>query len=305
MTTTEKMAIAQALIQEYALDKKPTGDAEVIAWCSAGFDKILAAYNDVKGTDASAKEVGEVFKHIETLRDEYNKASRDKHYKDIKGKSESMMYAINNPHYKTIKIVHGKKNDNFKELRGEADKRIDLLKVNELCKGTFGAKSSWAAELHKTWLAFLARGVVETVNEEVKPEEIQAVKAGKKMSDEKAKQEIVGERFSIALKDFEQCDFVKSIDNKYQRGINLLSNSKLEEFLVNTVKAMIGDSEEMKQYMPRLRDVRYILKVYAKRSRKQENGIEYVKEKEFADMIMDILRCKVCGIDYTDIIKIK
>lgn len=301
-TTTKKLAVAVALLAEYEENKKPTGEVETIAWADDGVNKLLSTYNDLKNSDAPADEVGKVYARLTELRDVYNDAVKEKHYKDIKGKSDAMMFAIHNPHYRIIKIKHGSKKDNFKELREMADKRIDLLKLNEMCKGSFGAKQSWVAELHKAWLALLARGKLETLSEEVKPEEIQAVKAGKKMSDEKAKQEILGERFSAALKEFEQCDFVKSVDNKYQMGINLLSNGKLEERLVNTVKAMIGDSEETKPYMPRLRDVRYLLKVYAKRSKKKENGIEYIKEKEFADILMDMLRCNVCGIDYEDIL---
>lgn len=304
-TTTKKLAVAVALLAEYEENKKPTGEVETIAWADDGVNKLLSTYNDLKNSDAPADEVGKVYARLTELRDVYNDAVKEKHYKDIKGKSDAMMYAIHNPHYRIIKIKHGTKKDNFKELREMADKRIDLLKLNEMCKGSFGAKQSWVAELHKAWLALLARGKLETLKEEVTAAEIQAVKtanASKKMSDEKAKQEVLGERFSAALKEFEQVDFIKKVDNKYQLGIDILSNKKLEELLVSTVKAMVGDGEETKPYMPRLRDVRYLLKVYAKRSKKKENGVEYIKEKEFADILMDMLRCNVCGIDYEDIL---
>lgn len=304
MTTTEKMALALTLVKEYAPENKPDNEIEAITWSEAGIDKILAAYNELKGTDAPAKELGEVYHRIEALRDIYNQAACEKHMKDVKQQHDGMMWVINNPHYRIIKIKHGKQADDFKEIKEKADRRVDLLKLKKFCGEKFGADATWAAKLHQAWLVFQARGVLDTVSEEVTPEEIKAAKVGG-MSDDDAKKKVIGERFGKALKTFDQCDFVKRIDNMYQGGVSLMSNGRLEEFIVATVKAMIGDSEENKKYMPRLKDVRYILKVYTKRSRKDENTVEYVKEREFSDIIMDILRCRVCGIEYTDRVNVK
>lgn len=303
MTTTEKLAIAKALMEEFSEAKKPSKSADAMTWCEAGIDKILSAYNDLKGTDAASKDVGEVYARIDALKAAYNESSCVHHMEEIKSQQGSMMYTINHPRYKIVKIKKGTKNSGFKESKDSADRRIDLLKLNEFCGGTaggFGADMKWVMTMTDTWTTFQAWGVIDGISEEITAAEISATKADSKMSDDDAKKQIMASRISKALTPH----FGKEYADKVAADGGI-SNGTLEKMLRKTVAQMIGSSEEMKQYMPRMRDVRYILKVYAKRSRKQENTTEYPKFKEFADMIMDILRNKVCGVEYKDITRTK
>lgn len=303
MTTTEKLAIAKALMEEFSEAKKPSKSADAMTWCEAGIDKILSAYNDLKGTDAASKDVGEVYARIDALKVAYNEAACVHHMEEIKGQQNSMMYTINNPHFKIIKVKHGNKKNGFKESKDKADRRVDLLKLQEFCGGTaggFGADMKWIMTMTDTWIYFQTRGVIDGISEEITAAEISATKADSKMSDDDAKKQIMASRISKALTPH----FGKEYADKVAADGGI-SNGTLEKMLRKTVAQMLGSNEEMKQYMPRMRDVRYILKVYAKRSKKEENTVDYTKFREFADMIMDILRNKVCGVEYKDITRTK
>lgn len=304
MTTTEKLAIAKALMEEFSEAKKPSKSADAMTWCEEGIDKILSAYNDLKGTDAASKDVGEVYARIDALKAAYNEASCSNHMEKIKSQQQgSMMYAINNPHYRTIKIKKGTKNNGFQESKDTADRRIDLLKLQEFCGGTaggFGADIKWIMTMTDTWIDFQARGVIDGISEEITAAEISATKTGSKMSDDDAKKQIMASRISKVLTPH----FGKEYADKVAADGGI-SNGTLEKMLRKTVSQMLGDGEENKKYLPKMVDARYIVKVYAKRSRREENTVEYPKFKEFADIIMDILRNKVCGIEYKDITRTK
>lgn len=301
MTTQEKVAIALALVKEYAPEKKPSNAADAMTWCESGVDKILSAYNDLKGTDAASKDVGEVYARIDALKAAYNEAACSHHMEEIKSQQDSMMYAINHPHYRTIKIRKGTKNNGFQESKDTADRRVDLLKLQEFCGGTaggFGANMKWVTTMTDTWIAFQARGVIDGISEEITAAEISATKADSNISDDEASKKIMAARISKVLTPHFGKEYADQV--AADGGI---SNGALEKMLRKTVSQMIG--EENKRYLPKMMEVRYIIKVYAKRSRKEENVIEYPKFKEFADMIMDILRNKVCGVEYKDVTRTK
>lgn len=309
MTTAAKLVLAQTLVKEYAEENKPVRNFAAMKWAEEGVDKILEHYNELKGTDVAAKDLGEVFQHIETLRDIYNKASRNAYMITVSQQDDAMMFVINNPHYPIIKIQKGRKSNGFKESKEASSRRIDLLDLNNFCNHnnvwnstskTIGATGSWVSAMVRVWYLFQARGVIDTISAEYTETDIAAEKAkakdGEKISDAEAKKRINAARIHKAV----MLNFGESLANEISK-IGCVSNTMLEKELRKMAVEMLGDTEERKKYLPKLTDVRYILKVCAKRSKKEENTVEYVKLHEFSDIIMDVLRCRVCGVEYKDV----
>ena len=266
-------------LENYDIEKAPTTPVECKSWLADGIDKGILVYNGMQGTDASVDAVNKVYKAIEALRDRYNGVVKQEYLKDLKTKPEPLMAAIRSPFYKTVRIKDDPKEDIKTITKEEVERRVNPIDLDKFCGKTTGKDHVWVARMKTLWLAFIARGIFEKLPDDASEETIKK-----------------------ALTDFEDCDFMKEVGNMKAVGVNLTSNTKLETRLSECVAAMIGE-----EYSPKLKDVRYILQVYTKRSTKkgEENTVVYCKEKPFADIIMDVCRRIVCNIDYKDSYKIK
>lgn len=301
-------ASAKAFLATYDISGLPKDNREALVWLAQGISDGILAYNAIQGTDVSVSVSNEVDNRLNDLRGKYNGVSKAIYIEDIRQIADplkAMMTAIHNPFYETISIVDIPVEGQLSKRESRsAKKRIGLLDLDKKIKN-IGKNSTWTSKLNKAWLMFLSRGIIEAVETDVKPDNIEAARKAdwaQGMSDDDIKREIVARRYETALAKMES-NTSNRIITQYRAGNFVLDNSSLEKILKDLFVDMIDLGESNKQYSPKMADVRHIKQLFFKAG-KVENQVKHCKENQFANLIMDVLRCRVEGVEYSFDIKL-
>lgn len=302
-------ASAKVFLASYDLSNLPKDNRAALVWLTQGITEGLLSYNAIQGTDISVSVSNDVDKRLDDLKGKYNGISKAIYLEDIRQISsdplKAMMTAIHNPFYETISIVDiPVEGQPPKREARPVKKRIGLLDLDKKIKN-IGKNSTWTSKLKKAWLMFLSRGIIEIVEKDVKSENLEAARKAdwaQGMSDDDIRREIVARRYESALTKMEGT-VTNHIVSEYRAGNFVLSNSALEKILKDLFVDIIDLGEANKQYAPKMADVRHIKQLFFKAG-KVENQVKHCKETQFANLIMDVLRCRVEGVEYSFDIKI-
>lgn len=302
-------ALAKVFLANYDLSSLPKDNREALVWLTQGIADGLLAYNAIQGTDVSISVSNSVDTRLNDLRGKYNGISKAIYLEDIRQISsdplKAMMTAIHNPFYETISIVDiPVEGQPPKRESRSAKKRIGLLDLDKKIKN-IGKNSTWTSKLNKAWLMFLSRGIIEVVETDVKPENLEAARKAawaQGMNDDTIRREIVARRYESALEKMDST-VTNHIISEYRAGNFVLDNKSLEKILKDLFVDIIDLGEANKQYAPKMADVRHIKQLFFKAG-KVENQVKHCKETQFANLIMDVLRCRVEGIEYSFDIKL-
>lgn len=296
-------ALAKVFLANYDLSSLPKDNREALVWLTQGIADGLLAYNAIQGTDVSISVSNSVDTRLNDLRGKYNGVSKAIYIENIRQISDplkAMMTAIHSPFYETISIVDiPVEGQSPKRESRPVKKRIGLLDLSKKIKN-IGKNSTWTAKLTKAWLMFLSRGIIEVVETDVKSENLEAARNAdwaQGMNDDGIRREIVARRYESALTKMEST-VTNHIVSEYRAGNFVLSNSALEKILKDLFVDIIDLGEANKQYAPKMADVRHIRQLFFKAG-KAENQVKACKETQFANLIMDVLRYRVEGVEYT------
>lgn len=297
-------ASAKAFLTTYDLASLPKSNREALVWLTNGITDGILAFNAIQGTDISVSVSNDVDSRLNDLRSKYNGISKAIYIENIRQISsdplKAMMAAIHNPFYETISIVDVPMEGQSSKIEPRiVNKRIGLLDLSKKIKN-IGKNSTWTSKLTKAWLMFLSRGIIEVVEKDIAPDNIAAAHKAEwaqGMTDDDIKREIVARRYESALSKMES-NISNQIITQYRAGNFILSNNHLEKILKDLFVDMIDLGESNKQYSPKMADVRHIRQLFFKAG-KAENQVKSCKENQFANLVMDVLRYRVEGVEYT------
>lgn len=302
-------ASAKAFLTSYDMANMPKDNGQALTWLTQGIAEGLLAYNAIQGTDISVSVSNDVDNRLNDLRGKYNGVSKAIYIENIRQISsdplKAMMTAIHDPFYGTISIVDIPVEGQLPKREARpVKKRIGLLDLDKKIKN-IGKNSTWTSNLKKAWLMFLSRGIIEVVETDVKSENLEAARKAdwaQGMNDNDIRREIVARRYESALAKMDST-VTNHIISEYRAGNFVLDNKSLEKILKDLFVDIIDLGEANKQYAPKMADVRHIKQLFFKAG-KVENQVKHCKETQFANLIMDVLRCRVEGVEYSFDIKI-
>lgn len=277
--TAKGSIIMKAYFEKYSTEKTPEATDEAKIYLVTAIEDGVKLYNSLISSDeAKAEDTVKVFKAIKSFEDKYNSLSKDEYMRDKKVAPEgAMMAAIKDPTYAAVRVRNAKDDDGNPKLANDTvNKTINLIALHKFCGG-IGVDTGWVNSAKKLWMLLIARGVFEKLPDDASEETIKN-----------------------ALTSFVDCDFMKTTAKMKALGKSLTSNTKILEKLAELINRMIGED-----FKPLTNDVRFILQTYCQKDRRNEATVKYCTEKGFADILLDVCRRMVCGIQYKDSFKLK